>query len=143
MDYVFKYNFVKIAPRKIRLVTNLAKSFSLSDALAQLKFLRKNASKPVYEIIKSAIAALKEKSLDLNNFKIKSLTCDSGAVLKRRHYKSRGRTAMIKKRSSHIKLVITEIKSTDKSKQNKNIENKQKRIENGTKSQPKKSTKSN
>lgn len=109
-----------MAPRKIRLITNLAKSMSISEALIQLKFVPKTAAKPVYEILKSAVASCKNQNVDINNLKIFSMTCDSGPVLKRRRFKSRGRATPIKKRTSHINLtLISEDKKPNINKSNK------------------------
>jgi large subunit ribosomal protein L22 len=133
MQYTFKYKFVRIAPRKIRLLTNLVKNLSPQEAMEQLKFSNKSASVPVYELIKSAMSSMKEKNILPESVKIKSLTCDGASMLKRRIYKSRGRAAMIRKRSSHINLTI-QVKEN-------NTKNKllAKKVQNGTKSKSKKS----
>ena len=115
MEYSFKYKFVKIAPRKIRLITNLVKNMLPNEALAQLRFLNKDAAIPVYELLKSAMASCKNDNVDIDNLFIKRFTCDGGPALKRRRYKSRGRAAMIKKHSSHISLVLA-IKEASKPK---------------------------
>lgn len=110
-EFRFSYNFIRIAPRKVRLVTNFAKSLTPAEALVQLKFLNKDAAKPVYELIASAVASCKNiQGIDVNDLRIKSLTCDGGPTLKRRQFKSRGRASLIHKRSSHIKLVLENTK---------------------------------
>ena len=106
MEYKFSYKFIHIAPRKLRLITNLIKDMNISDAMIQLKFISKDAAKPVYELLKSAISSCKEKNITLNDLKMKLLTCDGGPTLKHRHYKSRGRALMIKKRTSHLNLIL-------------------------------------
>lgn len=120
MKYNYSYNFIRMAPRKVRLITNLVKDMSPNEALSQLKFSDKAASVPVYELIKSAIASLKDRNISEDKVKIVSLTCDGGPTLKRRVYKSRGRADEIKKRTTHIKLVI-ETPEPKKSKIKKNI----------------------
>lgn len=120
MKYNFKYKFIRIAPRKIRLVTNLVKNMPLDEALIQSKFIQKSSAKPVYEILKSAVASCKIQNIDIKELKISSFTCDSGPVLKRRRFKSRGRAVPIKKRTSHINLtLITEDKKPNINKANK------------------------
>lgn len=111
MEYKYSYKFVRMAPRKVRLVTNLVKNLSLKEALKQLKFNKKRAANPVYELLKSAQASQKETNRDQQNLNIKTLTCDEGPTLKRRRYKSRGRAVSIKKRTSHIMLILTDKQS--------------------------------
>ena len=113
-----------MAPRKIRLVTNLVKNMTPADALAQLKFLPKYAALPVYELLKSAMASCKENNLEMDNVYIKSFTCDAGPALKRRRFKSRGRTHGIKKRMSHINLLIAEKEASKTKLQPKTSKNK-------------------
>ena len=111
-EFKFSYKFIRIAPRKVRLVTNFAKSFSPAEALTQLKFLNKDAAKPVYELIASAVNSCKvNNNIDIKDLRIKSLTCDGGPTLKRRQFKSRGRASLIHKRSSHINLVLESVKT--------------------------------
>jgi len=106
-EYKFSHKFVRMAPRKVRLLTNLVKTLSPAEALDQLRFYRKSAATPVFELLKSAIASCKnDHQLDINDIAIKSFTCDGGPTLKRRHFKSRGRTNLIHKRTSHINLVL-------------------------------------
>lgn len=121
-EFKFSYNFIRIAPRKVRLITNFVKSLTPAEALPQLKFLNKDAALPVYELIASAVASCKKNNnIDIKDLKIKSLTCDGGPTLKRRHFKSRGRASLIHKRSSHIKLVLVSTIEDKKTKAEKPI----------------------
>lgn len=118
MDYKFKYNFLRIAPRKVRLVVDLVRKLSITDAINQLSFLPKYAATPVKELIKSAVTSCKEQDINENNLYIKSIVCDEGPALKRRVLRSRGRASQVKKRTSHITLVLSEkeVKETKKTK---------------------------
>lgn len=124
-EFKFKYNFLRIAPRKTRLVVNLVKNMTLDEAINQTKFLTKSASKPVNELLRSARSSVKEIGTDLNNFYIKSFICNEGPAFKRRRFKSKGRAVTIKKRTSHLVLTLAqkELKKQVKSKKNK-IKNK-------------------
>ncbi len=134
MQYIYKYKFVRMAPRKVRLITELVKSMSITDALNELKYSNKSAAIPVSELINSAYVSLKTKNIQIENITIVSLTCDQGPSLKRRRYKSRGRAVGIKKRLSHITLVLS-----TKDKPKKAIKKVAKKENHGTKSQSKKS----
>lgn len=119
MEYKFTYKFVKIAPRKVRLVAELVKNMRPDEAITQLKFLPKNAAICVLELIKSGMTALSEKKTIIKDVKIKSLFVDQGPMLKRRRFRSRGRADMIQKKMSHITLILA-----DETKKRKNIETK-------------------
>lgn len=119
MEYKFKYKFVKSAPRKVRVIANLVKNMAPEMALTQLKFLQKHPAKHLEELIKTGLATVKEKKINQDNLIIKSLQVDQGPMLKRRHYRSRGRADIIRKKMSHITLVLS-----DKTEKQKNIKTK-------------------
>lgn len=105
-QYTFKYNYVRIAPRKVRLVCDLAKKLSPIEAVDQLKYLPKKAAKPVRELIVSALSSMKDKNVQPEDIKIINIVANSGPSLKRRAPKSRGRATSIKKRYTHIVLTL-------------------------------------
>ena len=104
-----KLNYLRTAPRKARVVADLIKGKNAKLALTRLSFLSKKASSPIAKLLLSAIGNAK------NNFKIaeenliiKSITVDPGPVLKRSRPRSRGMANQIKKRTSHITIVLEE-----------------------------------
>ena len=85
MEVIAKARFVRMSPRKVRLVADLVRGLDVDKAEAQLTFLKKAAAGPVLKVIRSAKANAE------NNFKmepealfIKSITVDGGPVLHRR-----------------------------------------------------------
>lgn len=108
MEIKAESKYARISPRKARLVAEKIKNLPLKDALENLAFLRKRTAKPILKTLKSAIANatynFKFKDEDL---KIKSIEILKGPVLKRWRPVARGRTHPYKRRTSHIKVVLT------------------------------------
>lgn len=98
---------LRIAPRKVRLVLGLICGLAVNDALAQLKFMRKQAALPVAKLIRSAMANAEHNfKLDPDALYIKKLVVDGGPVLDRWRARAFGRAAPIRKRMSHVTLVL-------------------------------------
>ena len=101
--------FVRVAPRKVRVVVDLIRGKSVNEALALLKFVPKRASEPVAKVIASA-AANAEHNFNLNkdNLIISQAYVDQGPTLKRYHPRQRDQAFPILKRTSHITVVVKE-----------------------------------
>lgn len=102
--------YVRISPRKMRLVANAVKNMWATEALAQLRFMNKKGAGFAINLIKSAIANAE------NNFKlkkdklyIKSITCDSGPKLKRYMPRAQGRATELRRPTSHIHVLLEEM----------------------------------
>ncbi len=102
--------FIKMSPRKVRLVVDMIRGLGAVKALDQLAFTNKRASLPVAKLIKSAIANA-ENNLELkrDNLYIKEARVDDGPTLHRWMPRARGRATPIRKRTSHIRVVLGEI----------------------------------
>jgi len=100
--------YIKTAPRKMRLICDLVKSKKLTESIKQLTFLKKQAAFDLLSLLKSAEANAKQKDLKPENLYIKEIRCDEGPCLKRFLLRSRGRTTPIKKRMSHVTVVLSE-----------------------------------
>lgn len=108
MEVKASVRYLKTAPRKVRLVCDLIRKKKLSDALIQLSNVKKQAAKDLLYLVRSAEANAKQKDLEVKNLYIKEIRCDEGPVLKRIIYKSRGRATPIKKRMSHVSLILSD-----------------------------------
>ncbi|MFD9895704.1 50S ribosomal protein L22 [Amycolatopsis sp. NPDC058986] len=111
--------FVRDSPTKVRRVIELIKGRSVSEALAVLRFAPQAASTPLAKVIASA-AANAENNLDLDpeTLWIKSATADEGPTLKRIRPRAQGRAYRIRKRTSHITVVV-ESRPAEKAKSKK------------------------
>ncbi len=102
--------YVRISSRKVRIVIDLIRGKQVSEALAILKFTPKSASPVVEKLLKSAIANAEYKGLNKDDLYVAEIYADQGPTLKRMMPRAKGSGAMILKRSSHITVVLDEIK---------------------------------
>lgn len=113
-EVIAKLNYLRISPRKIRLVANLIKGLDVNQAKAQLRFLTKKAAQPISKLLDSAIANASSFNLDKNNLYISKIIVNQGPSLKRWRPRAFGRATPILKRTSHISLVLEEKIPTEK-----------------------------
>ena len=101
--------YVRIAPRKVRVVMNLVRGKSVAEAFAILKFTPKAGADVIEKVLKSAVANA-ENNFDMNVDKlyISSAYVDQGPTLKRIHPRSRGQAFSILKRTAHVTVVVSE-----------------------------------
>lgn len=98
---------LQISPRKVRLVADLVRGASVSDAQNQLQFSAKGASRPVLKLLNSAIANADHNfNLDTSTLRIKTILVNEGPMLKRFMPRAFGRATTIRKRMSHVKIVL-------------------------------------
>ncbi len=100
-------NFLRIGPRKVRLVADLIRGRKVARALTTLMILNKKPAKPLLKLLKSAVANAKHNfSIPEETLKVASITVDGGPVLKRWMPKAHGRATPIRERTSHISIVL-------------------------------------
>ncbi|MEA2014359.1 MAG: 50S ribosomal protein L22 [Thermodesulfobacteriota bacterium] len=101
--------YVRISPQKARLVVDLVRGKKVGDADTVLAFTHKKAAGIVKKALKSAIAnATQNPNMDENILYVKQIYVDQGPSLKRWRARAQGRAAAIKKRTSHITVVLGE-----------------------------------
>jgi large subunit ribosomal protein L22 len=107
MDVKAVARYVRLSPRKVRPVMALIKGKGVDEALAVLRFSPNRASQAVAKVVKSA-AANAENNLELarDTLRVAQAFVDSGPSVKRMQARARGRADVIKKRSSHITIVV-------------------------------------
>ncbi len=109
MEAIAKAKYVRVAPRKIRLVMDKVRGKSVSDALGTLSLIHKAASPVVAKVIRSAVAnAENSKGMEAENLYIKTAYVDEGPTMKRFMPRAMGRATTILKRTSHITVVLGE-----------------------------------
>lgn len=125
MEIKAQLNYLRVAPRKVRLIADLIRGMDVKDAETQLKFIPKRATGPLLKLLNSAIANAKNNFNieEKNSLYIKKITIDEGPPFKRWRAGSRGRANPVAKRTSHVNLVLDiregvkvdkPIKATDK-----------------------------
>jgi len=124
MSVVAKSKYLRIAPRKVRLIANLIRGKTINEAQAILDFAVKKSAYPLLKLLKSAISNAKHnfQLLDESNIYISKIMVDEGPKLKRWRARARGTVASIQKRTSHITVILDEIsKKPKKLKKDKEI----------------------
>ncbi len=96
------------SPRKVRGVADLIRGKSIEDAQNILAFVPKRSAGPVQKLLASAIANAKSLSIPLENLFVKEVSVNGGKILYRRLPMSRGRAFVIRKRTSHVDVVLGE-----------------------------------
>ncbi|UCD85043.1 MAG: 50S ribosomal protein L22 [Deltaproteobacteria bacterium] len=101
--------YVRISPTKVRPVADLIRGKNVEEALHILRFTRKAAARPVSKVVNSAVANAKQRGdIDVDTLYISTICVDQGPVLKRFRPAPMGRAHPIRKRTSHIKVVLEE-----------------------------------
>ena len=114
--------YLRIAPRKMRLVAELIKRKKIEEAQVTLDFAIKRGAKPILKLLNSAVASAKNNfQLDPSNLYVYKITVDEGPKLKRWRPRSRGMTYSIQKKTSHVTIVLEEIVEGKKIKKKKSV----------------------
>ena len=109
MEVKATLNYTRVGAQKARLVADLIRGQDVSEALKTLKFLNKKSSLLIQKLIKSAVAnAEQKKVIDTDNLYVKTIYVDAGPVLKRFTPRAQGRATEIRKKTSHITLLLDE-----------------------------------
>ncbi len=101
--------FIRVSPRRVRLVIDQIRGKKVEEALDILKFTPKRSAAIVAKVLRSAIAnAENTQSVDVDRLYIKRVTVDEGGMWKRFMPRAQGRATRIRKRLSHVTVVIDE-----------------------------------
>ena len=101
--------YIRIAPRKIRVVMDLIRGKNIGEAFAILKYTPKVGADVIEKVLKSAVAnAEHNNDMNVDNLFVSAAYVDQGPTLKRIHPRSRGQAFKILKRSSHVTVVVKE-----------------------------------
>ena len=108
---------VRMSPRKVRLVVDQIRGRSVNEAYAILQFSKKAASDPVGKTLRSAVANAQYRAqdegevLDVDALVVSRAFVDEGATLRRWRARAMGRASPIRKRTSHITVVVDQRES--------------------------------
>jgi large subunit ribosomal protein L22 len=98
-----------MSPRKVRLVIDAVRGKSVKDADIRLSLMKKGAALPVLKLLRSAVAnAGHNFNLPPESLYVKTITADGGTTLKRSRPRAFGRAAPIRKRTTHITIVVAD-----------------------------------
>ncbi|WP_442574714.1 50S ribosomal protein L22 [Microbacterium sp. F51-2R] len=119
VESIARVRHIRVTPQKARRVVALIKGKQAQEALAILKFAPQSASEPIYKLVASAIANARVKAdqvneyLDEQDLYVANAYVDEGTTLKRFQPRAQGRAFQIKKRTSHITVVLSTPESAD------------------------------
>jgi large subunit ribosomal protein L22 len=108
---------IRHTPQKARRVINLVRGMKADQALAVLKFAPQAAGQDIYALLNSAVANAKQKNpaiRDASELWVIEATVDEGATMKRFRPRAQGRGFRILKRTSHIAISVSDVKSASK-----------------------------
>ncbi len=101
--------FVRISPRKIRLVMDQVRGKQVGEALNMLSFAPQRGARILKKLVNSAIAnAEQNTNVDVDSLYVMRVFADEGPTLKRWRPRAQGRATSIRKRTSHLTVVLNE-----------------------------------
>jgi large subunit ribosomal protein L22 len=110
MEAQAKLRYLRMAPRKVRLMADMARGKPASQAVNELRFAHKAAAGPVAKLIKSAVANAVQKSpnVDVDRLMVKEITVDQGPIRWSIMPRAMGRAYYISKKTSHVTVTLTD-----------------------------------
>ena len=101
--------YVRVTPMKARRVIDLIRGMNVTDAQAMLKFAPQAASEPIGKVLDSAVAnATNNHAMDARSLVVSQAYVDEGPTMKRIRPRAQGRAYRIRKRSSHITVIVSD-----------------------------------
>ncbi len=108
MEARAKLRFLRISPTRVRAVTKMIKGKYVSEALALLKFCEKGSGEPLYKLLNSAITNAESKfNANVDELHVKNAFVDEGPTYKRYSPAAMGRATKIRKRTSHVTIIVS------------------------------------
>jgi large subunit ribosomal protein L22 len=133
-----KLKYLRIAPRKVRLVANMIRGKKAEKAQSILNFTVKGASRPMLKLLNSALANAKSiHQLESTDLYISKIEVNEGPKLKRWRARARGQAAEIQKKTSHIEITLEAVKGRKVVKKTKAVEKSEIKTEEKKENKPK------
>lgn len=109
MEVKASLKYARVGAQKARLVADLVRGKDVNEAVKTLTFLNKKTAGMIKKLIESAVAnAEYKKVMDVDNLIVKTIYVDQGPVLKRFRPRAQGRAFGVRKKTSHINVVLEE-----------------------------------
>src|SRR5438128_1021137 len=109
MEATAHLKYLRITPRKVRVVADLIRGKKVGAALSMLAYVEKRAALPLAKLLRSAVANADQKSkgqLDVDSLYVKELTVDQGPSMRRFMPRALGRAYKVLKKTSHISITV-------------------------------------
>ena len=109
MEVKAKLRYVRVGSQKARLVADVIRGKDVNDAIRSLAFMKKKSAGIIKKLLESAVANAEQKQvIDIDNLYVKHISVDQGPSLKRFQPRAQGRAFQVKKKQSHINLILDE-----------------------------------
>lgn len=109
MEVKATLNFARIGCQKARLVADVVRGKDVNEAIRSLTFMKQKGAGLIKKLIESAVAnAENKKTIDIDNLIVKSIQVDMGPSMKRFRPRAQGRAFEVKKKMSHINVILEE-----------------------------------
>lgn len=111
MQAVARQSFVRVTPRKMRIVADIVRGRSCNQALSMLRFVPKAASPYLAKAIKAAVASATQQAqdpkFDPDTLRVSEIRVDEGVKMKRMRPRARGRADIRRRRTSHLTVRVS------------------------------------
>lgn len=112
MEFKASRKYASVSPRKVRLVADLIRGLPVNEAMEVLRYNRRRGAYFVDGVLRSAMASASEDgSVDVDSLYVREATVDGGPTRKRLRFRARGMAFVVRKRTSHITIVLDETES--------------------------------
>jgi len=113
MQVTAQLKYLRMSPKKLRLIADVIRGMKIEEALASLAFINKLAKRPIIKLLNSAVSnAVNNFNLKKDNLFIKEIKIDMAGMLKRWQFKAHGRATPLRKRNAHILIILEELVPT-------------------------------
>ncbi|MGH1348071.1 MAG: 50S ribosomal protein L22 [Nannocystales bacterium] len=102
-----KLHYVRIAPRKLRVIANMVRGQPVAQAINHLRFLNRAGSREFFKLLVSAVANAEDQGdIDVDGLVVRTVMVDQGPALRRWRPRAHGRATQVKKFTSHVFVEI-------------------------------------
>lgn len=104
-----KLRYVRISPRKLRVIANMVRGQKVGSAINSLRFVHKSGAREFFKLLVSAVANAEERGAgDVDDLVVSRVMVDEGPTLKRWRPRAQGRATRIDKKTSHVFVELAE-----------------------------------
>lgn len=108
MEVLAKGKYIRVSPKKARAIANLIRGKNASESVIMLTHMPQSGASAIKKVLVSAMANAENNfNLDKKELNIATITVNAGPVLKRHQPRAKGSASEIKKRTSHIEIIVT------------------------------------
>ena len=108
METKAQAKYIRIAPRKVKVIIPTIKGRKVEEAIAILQFMPRKGARILQKVLHSAVANAEQNKVDIDTLVVKTVLVDGGPTLKRFMPRAMGRATPILKRTSHITVYLAE-----------------------------------